>query len=338
MSARQILPDSRFQSCANPRLARADDSLRMESAVPKTNITLDSTTVGQISFEIQNIYARSGPDFPQLCITLDLSLSAYRNFNETGQPVRPLSCVLLSGEFCAPPERKITEFRDEIALYAPDVDRARTTQLQLQIHLDIIKVGRIEQMRDGDLRAALVFRPLLAIHGQGGAVERFEMGRVEAIAFAIPKSEWAERLLPQLGYGGLELLEVRVAGSVRPEGLPQSVQELREAQKYLNEGEWEKAVGHCRNAVEAIPESRNLQLPAGRTSFAVKVDTCVNEHLGAKLGEMQAKLVADELKLLWEVSSKAVHPTAPDYFKRADAEFIVRNTMAIVEYVGKLLG
>ncbi len=306
--------------------------------MPKTNINLNSTIVGQLSFEMQYIHATGGPDFPKLGFLLDLSLSAYRNMAKAGQPIiHPVTCLFLSGEFSSPRDRTVAEFRDDIGLYAPDMSYPRSTQVRLQIPLDLIKIGRIERSRTGDLSAALTFRALLAIHSQSGEVQRFEIGRVETIAFDIPKSQWVEKILPGLGYGGLELLEVRIDSSIRPEGLPQSVQELRQAQKYLNEGEWEKAVAHCRNAVEAIPESRNLQLPAGHTALAVKIDTFVNEHLGSKLGDKQAKLVADELKLVWEVGSKAVHPTAPDYFKRADAEFIVRNTMALVEYMGKLL-
>jgi hypothetical protein len=72
------------------------------------------------------------------------------------------------------------------------------------------------------------------------------------------------------------------------------------------------------------------------TKFAVKVDTFVNEHLSGRLGNDQAKLLADQMKALWTVCSKAPHPSGVT-FTRADAEFILRNTMAVVEYVGRLL-
>jgi len=73
------------------------------------------------------------------------------------------------------------------------------------------------------------------------------------------------------------------------------------------------------------------------SKFNMKADTFISEHLGSKLGEKQSKLLAEEMKLLWEVCSKAAHPNPPDYFKRADANFIVRNTTAILEYVSGLL-
>lgn len=166
-------------------------------------------------------------------------------------------------------------------------------------------------------------------------MQGFRVADSQALAFNIPKSQWLEQLLPQPGYGRLDIIEVRIPGGVRAEGLPQSAIELRQALKYLNEGDWEKAVGQCRKAIEALPDSRNLQLPPG-SKFGAKADAFVNDHLKG-LTDKQAKLVADELKLLWEVTSKAAHRAPQDYFKRPDAEFLVRRAMALVEYVGRSL-
>jgi hypothetical protein len=197
-------------------------------------------------------------------------------------------------------------------------------------------IERIEQSREGELRASLNLRAFFAVHIAGGiGVERFETARIEPIVFTIPKSQWVEKLLPQLGYGRLELIEVRISNGIRAEGLPKAVQEVREARAYLANGDWEKAIAHCRNALEAILDSRPLQL-TGVPKFSVKVNTFIHEHL-ASLGEKQSKLLAEEMNLLWEVCSKAAHPSPPDYFKRADADFIVRNTTAILEYVSRLL-
>ncbi len=114
------------------------------------------------------------------------------------------------------------------------------------------------------------------------------------------------------------------------------MQEVREARAYLANGDWEKVVAHCRNTLEAILDSRQLQVPPA-SKFSTKADTFIGEYLATKLGERQSKLLAEEMKLLWEVCSKAAHPNSPDYFKRADANFIVRNTTDILEYVSGLL-
>ena len=145
-----------------------------------------------------------------------------------------------------------------------------------------------------------------------------------------------EKFLPQLGYGMLELIEVCISNGARPEGLPKAVEEIRKARAYLADGDRGKALTHCRNTLEAILNSRQLQL-APTSTFRLKTDTFINDHLGSKLGGEQSKLLAEEMNLLWGVCSKAAHPSAPDYFTRVDANFIVRNTTAILEYVGRLL-
>ena len=305
--------------------------------MPKTNVGLDSGgQIGRISFEVQNVQAHGGPEFPNLVFLLDLHLSPLKPFPQPEKPIHPLTWMFLSGEFCSPEQRAVANFRDEVNLYA-DASHSPETQHQLEIPLDLMTIERIEQSREGDLRVALNLRAFFAVHISGGiGVQKFETTRIEPLKFMIPKSQWVERLLPQLGYGRLELIEVRISNGTRAEGLPKAVQEIRQARAYLVNGDWEKVVAHCRKTLEAILDSRQLQLtPASK--FGMRVDTFVNDHLGSKLGEKQTKLLADEMKLLWEVCSEAAHPNSPDYFKRADADFIVRNTTAILEYVSRLL-
>ena len=303
--------------------------------MPKTNVGMDSGgIIGRISFEVQNIHAFGGPEFPKLIFNLDLRLSPLRTFSQ-GDKGHGLTWMFVSGEFCSPEQRVVANFRDEVNLYA-DATHSPETQFRLEIPLDLLTIERIEQSREGELRASLTFRAFFAVHIAGGiGVERFETARIEPIVFTIPKSQWVETLLPQLGYRRLELIEVRISNGTRVEGFPKAVQEVLEARAYLANGDWEKVVAHCRNTLEAILDSRPLQLPPA-SKFSLKVDTFIHEHL-ASLGEKQAKLLAEEMKLLWEVCSKAAHPNPPDYFKRADADFIVRNTTGILEYVSKLL-
>jgi len=304
--------------------------------MPKTNFGFSSGGhIGKISFEFQNVQALVGPEFPKMVFMLDLSLSPLKTFSQPEKPVHPLTWMFLSGELCSPEQRTVANFRNEVNLHA-DASYSPEKQFRLDIPLDLTTVERIEQSREGDLRAALNLRALFAVHISGGVgVEKFETAGIEPIAFTIPKSQWVEKLLPQLGYGRLELIEVRISNGMRAEGLPKAVQEVREARAYLANGDWEKVVAHCRNTLEAILDSRPLQLPSG-SRFGLKVDTFIHEHLPS-LGEEQSKLLAEEMKLLWEVCSKAAHPNPPDYFKRADADFIVRNTTAILEYVSRLL-
>jgi len=308
-----------------------------EQTMPKTTIQLESAQVGAIGFETEYIYSRGGPEFPLLGFTIDVSLTAWLRHTRADQTeLLPLSCMHIAGEFSSPEQRVVAAFRDDALIYAADQHVARSSQWRLEIPLDLIAIDRIERERSGNLRAALSFRPTIAIHRQSGEVQEFRQATVQPIVFQIPKSQWVEQILSQTGYGRLELLEFRIADPSKPTGLPRSVEEVRQAQKQLIEGEYDKVVAHCRLAIESILDARDLKLP-GTPTFAVRVDTLIHDHLSPRLGEEQAKYLSDQLKRLWGLASKAVHPSAPDYFRRSDAEFLLRNASAVVAYVGSLL-
>lgn len=305
--------------------------------MPKTIIQLESAQVGTIGFETEYIYSRGGPEFPLLGFTIDVSLTAWLRHTRTDQTVLlPLSCIQIAGEFSSPEQRVVASFRDDTLIYATDQHVGRSSQWRLEIPLDLVAIARIERERSGNLRAALSFRPMIAVHRQSGEVQEFRQATVQPIVFQIPKSQWAEQILSQTGYGRLELLEFRIADPSKQTGLPRSVEELRQAQKQLIEGEYDKVVAHCRLAIESIMDIRDLKL-AGTPTFGVRVDTLIHDHLSPKLEEEQAKYLADQFKRLWGLASKSVHPSAPDYFRRGDAEFLFRNASALVAYVGALL-
>jgi hypothetical protein len=306
--------------------------------MPKTNIGLQSGTghIAKISFETEQVHALGGAElFPKLVFLFDVKLSPWTDTSKGVHVVHPVTWLSLSGEFCSPEQRPVALFRDDVNLYA-DNRYSPETQFRLEVPLDLFAVERIEQQRDGNLRAAFIFRAVFAIHlSDGLGVERFEAARVEPMVFTIPKSHWIEKLLPQLGYGRIELIEVRIPGGSAGSVLSKAVQEIRQARAYLVNGDWDKAVAHCRNTLETILGSRQLQC-APTSTFRVKVDTFIEQHLSAKLPGKQSKLLAEEMNLLWETCSAAAHPS-PQTFSRADANFIIQNTTDILVYVSGLL-
>jgi hypothetical protein len=304
--------------------------------MPKAAVGLISGgMVGKVSFETQQIHAMGGPDFPKLVFSIELHLSPFRS-GDQGQQLYPLTWMFLTAELFSPEQRAVARARLDVNAYA-DGSYAFETQVRLEVPLDLMTLERIERARDGDLRVALKLDGYIAVHNPNKTgVMRFEVTRIDPIVFTIPQSHWVKQLLPQLGYGSLELIEVRIANGALPAGIPKAVEEIRKARAYLVDGDWDKAAAHCRMTLETILDSRPLQLPPG-SRFALKVDTFINDHFSSNLGGKQSKLLAEEMKLLWEVCSKAAHPNMPDYFKREDVMFIVCNTTAILQYVSNIL-
>jgi hypothetical protein len=305
--------------------------------MPKIEIRTNNLTIAVFNFETQEISAKNGPQCRVLRIPYELQLGAYRDSNQPGTPVHPVTCVYLAGELWSLP--RAAKSREELAYCAPVPGSPTASRGYLEFPFDLPTVARIENGRTGDFGAALRFRSLFAIHGPGPGqgVQRFAIAESQTSGFTISRSHWIEKILPELGYGRIELLEVRVSPSISAEEeSPNAVGAIRRARDLLVDGDWNKAVAHCRIAIETIPDTGAL--PSNGTSeFDSRVDSFVKELLIPKIGKQEARFLADGMKSLWRVCGGPIHPASSDGFKRPDAEFIVRYTTAIVDYVGSLL-
>ncbi|MCU1304945.1 MAG: hypothetical protein JWQ87_5229 [Candidatus Sulfotelmatobacter sp.] len=304
--------------------------------MPKANIILNpNVTLGEIALDVSTIYPNGDPHFPFLTIPTEITVHACLDNQKKPPAAVPISLLRIAGEFCSPAQRVIVRFQEEIGLTAGNPHAANKFHCRFEIPLDLRILTQMEEARTGDLQCALILRPLLAIHHNNNVTAQvFSLGRVDHLAFNIPRSQWVD-LLPRLGYGGLELLEVRYGHGVVAFHFPKSVEEIQHAKRYLLERDWDKAVTHCRRAVEVIMDSKPSSVPQ-QAKFREKVDAFIGDHL-PNIDDRQAKLLSEQMRMIWEVGSQLAHANSSPPAKRADAEFVVRATMALVEYFSKLL-
>ncbi|HET6841456.1 MAG TPA: hypothetical protein VFK06_07180 [Candidatus Angelobacter sp.] len=301
--------------------------------MPKIDLVLDSNNVGNFNLDSQDIYALGGPDFPALHIRIDFGIMPFQQYRQANE-FKPLTCISITGEFCSPPERLVARFQYAECHHSSRTDtRLYSSQMTFVIPLDLKTIDLIEQSRNGNLQAAIKIKPLLAIHSPDDkTIETLRYASVQEMRFTVPKSEWVEKILPGLGYKGLQLLEFRVGDSAVAQQLPQAIEEFKQAQQHLLNAEWERAVHRCRNALELIVSARSSSI-AETSKFASKINAFINDHLSAN--DEQADLIAKQMNLLWQVCSSAAHPSP--IVTRTDAEFILRTTMSLICYCGKLL-
>ena len=306
--------------------------------MPKGHIFLDrsSESNGTMSFELTDIYTSGGPDFPALMLRTEIGLSPYIDRTQREHVTNTLSLIRAVGQLRSPDHQTVASFQQDIALTASNPSFVTTNKIAFEIPVDLVTLTRIEKTRaGGNLRVNLTFQLLMALYIENGGFRSFTLGRVDGLVFEIPRSQWVDTLLPALGYGGLEVIEIRYGAGVVAQALPKSIEEIQEAKKCLLEGHWQRAIGHCRKAIEVILESRPLTI-AQTAKFRDKVSDFISGNLSG-LNDSQVKLLSKQMELIWEVGSQAAHPSPASPFTRADAEFIVRSTMAVVEYFSRLL-
>jgi hypothetical protein len=305
----------------------------MEKIVGDVHMAGYSDRVG--SLEITKIWAggqQSEP--PNLNMRAEIKLKPLNAYGQQ-QAYSPVSLLRVTGEFRSPEHRILSRFQNDEPLFAQDPNREASTQVTFEIPMDVLTIHKIEEERNGsNLRAGLKIRMLLALHGNQGNITFHAGGVMSDLIFTIARSDWVESCLPGLGYGGLEVLEVRYGTGSEAAGLRNSVAEIKEAKKYLAEGQWDKVALHCRMATEEILALKPLSSPSPH--FEQKVNTFISDNLPG-IDDTEARMLADQMKLIWKAASTAAHGNPQHTFKRADAEFVLRMTMAIVEYFSRLL-
>ena len=107
----------------------------------------------------------------------------------------------------------------------------------------------IEQKRAGDLRFSLAMSTQCAIYSSN-QMTGFDKG-FGYIDFTFSQSDWV-KLLGAMGYPSLQLVELPAASSLIPDEYGKSLKELTEARKYFLKCDYNKAIAHCRSAIDAF--------------------------------------------------------------------------------------
>ena len=321
--------------------------------MPGSDFSINSRIFVKIRIEPQVIYGQGGPDFPRLVINAHITLKPIESEgkDQQGKPitvVQNYTLVQIFGSLFIRPftgnEIRITDFQS-IPLLHFSVDWEM--QQTLEIPIDLFRLNRIEEMRRGDAQLKFLLRCLLAKHPlvrkpteplqMDQSIQRLELTGAFELSLPIPQSHWVANVLPGLGYGKVKMVEIPIPARVVPDTFTKALAELDQAQNYLNQGDSDKAVGHCRKALETIPNSVSLKFEKdAKPSFPDKVDKFL-ETLSPSLTDSKKEGLAKMMKALWPLTSIPQHPHPAGYFNRTDAEAIMMMCTAILSYVGKLL-
>jgi len=298
------------------------------------------STQSEVSLEAGEVIGIGEPEYPRLIIPLEVALRP----EERDGKIKVYSLLWLQSGLYIGDTKIGDSFPQPIAEYSwPDV---RSRRITMEIPLDFYRLKRIEERRQDDIRFQLLGFALVAEHPSSSPNEQQEHRRdVEGFAaaqfeiyFDIPQSHWVGEILPGLGYGRFELIEVPIPEGIVPEIFHKALQELKEAQRYFIQGDYDKAVAHCRNVVDLIPRT---YLPNDKRPFGPKIQEFLGQYLPFISGSKR-KFLETMVNSVWGTCSDAVHPqtdsvSPSNYFNRADAEAIRLVTTALIAYVGKLL-
>lgn len=223
--------------------------------------------------------------------------------------------------------------------------RSEFTALSDQLHylnfpLDAGRIAFLERVRNGgnlkfSVRFTLTVEKLLALHDPPiphdavwGSVYRHDLHIHQEIT--VPASAWTSRVLPQIGYGSVQVIELPAIPLASVENYKEAFQALRQAQEHHKQGLYDEAAGLCRVALERFFDYPEV---TGTDNLTRRVPT-LKKSWETKLGKATYDWLNGSLGAIKQASNPPHHKPGPHY-DQLEAQILIAITVAVVAYAAK---
>ncbi len=199
---------------------------------------------------------------------------------------------------------------------------------QLSVELDPYKLKRIEEIRNGG-DVDLSFDLYLEAEPVGQPQKK-RLVIIPLVPAKIYKSEWVEKILPQLGYKDVFLVEIP---KIKDEGFAKVAEYMESAWKEYMSGKYDITLNYCRKALEAL-KNKMKELDLTRTHTIIKDNNEVKEEIidwkKLNLGDNIADILDSMFRKLYGFTTPGDH--AGKAINKEDGDFALLVTNAIVSY------
>ena len=295
------------------------------------HLAIESVEVATVDINLPNTIGQFGPDYPIFRVMLDFKLLPYRKHDGPPLPVTflHLRATLLIGKI------RFAECYSTPNLHSDRLEYPAQQLIALEFPLDAFRIRRMDEQRKGDFSGTLHLEPLFALHGNAGSITRFVKVESYDMRLDIPQSHWTGRVLLELGYHRIGLVELPFPSTLI-EGFQIGANELRRAVGHFIDGKPPEAVAACRMAIEAAISKKPTEKTDDRNRFTARVDRLIEQHL-MNISKAKRDHFRTTVTSLWALASIPHHPGTENYFDREDAELIIRETAAFLAYAGRVL-
>jgi hypothetical protein len=195
----------------------------------------------------------------------------------------------------------------------------------------------IEASRNGDVQLTLelnIHALIKAAFKDTEGHRRFSPDRLNSetisIMFQIPRSVWVEKILPELGYRKLRLIEIPLIHDEMDEPYKDIIHEFNEAERYFNGQDYNKCVAHCRNTMDKLTQNLQLFKKEGKSGTGFKWLSAIGTETFNWLDTLNKKTSG--------LASKTHHPGQDIDFTQKEAQSIYLVVLGLLNYIGYLAG
>ncbi len=210
----------------------------------------------------------------------------------------------------------------------------------LNFPLDAVRIAFLERVRNGgdlklNIHLILTVEKLYALHEPPiphnvawGFVNRLDVFLQQEIT--VLRSVWISRVLPQIGYGTIHLIELPAIPLSAVENYKEAHQALQRAQEHHKQGLYDEAAASCRVALERFFDYPEI---TGSDNLTRKVPT-LKKSWETKLGKATYDWLNASLRAIKQASNPPHHAPGPHY-NQLEAQILIAITVAVVAYAAK---
>lgn len=194
----------------------------------------------------------------------------------------------------------------------------------------------IEKNRKADLQMLLEFNIHTLIKstfknptGGRSFSSDFLHSETTKLNFQIPRSVWVEKILPELGYRNLKLIEIPLSHDHLKEAYQDIILEFNKAEHYFNMHDYNKCVAHCRHTLDALTRNLRSIKNESKSETGFKWLQTVSTETFTWLDKLNQSTSA--------LTSKTHHSGQTVDFSRHEAESIYLILLGLLNYIGNLV-
>jgi len=299
-------------------------------------------SIAQAEIPETEIIGVGGYVAPQLSVPIHLSVSHGAMKSREG-----IEIVSLNGKLSTANGQLSSSASVDIRFIIPQGYTGFVDRLHyLEFPLDYVRLSALERLRAGGeaklrLDAVLNVNKLVALNERPANQPMAEIiwGYVQPhhlhlqAELVIPRDGWISRVLPQVGYGVVHVIEFPATPLEACAFMDHAFKALRQAQEMHRIGLYDEAVAKCRIALEKFFDYEDKSGPDGKTR-SVPV---LARSWETKLGESTYAWLSGSLSAVKEAANRTHHsPNA--HYSQLDSQMLLAITAAIVFYAARTVG
>jgi len=197
----------------------------------------------------------------------------------------------------------------------------------LKFKLDHRELHFIEKSRASDVPLFVELNIHSLLHRISGPPAGMQSETIK-INIHLPRSVWVEKLLLQLNYRNLKLIEMPLSHDILKEAYDDIISEFNKAEHYFNLQDYNKCVAHCSSTMDTLTRHLKLIKDITKSQTAFKWMQSINEHTLNWINQLN--------KATQSITSKAHHAGQKIDFERYEAESIYLVVLGLLNHVGHL--